>query len=64
MDSKKNQVNPADVFKELRLDEDLRTKLADLARVADASPGPPQGVTFISAQSDTLPPVREEKKNA
>jgi len=51
-------------FKQLGLDEELRIKLASLIPLGDAHREIKQEITFISAQSDTLPVLRKEKKNA
>lgn len=51
-------------FKLLGLDEELRKKLAGLTPIGDTHLGNKREVTFISAQSDTLPLSLKEKKDA
>lgn len=53
-----------DFFRQLKLNEEDRRKLADLARIGEVSRGATREATFISAQSDTLPLPGKEQDNA
>lgn len=54
----------SNLFGQLKLNEEDRLKLADLARIGELSRSATREATFISAQSDTLPLARKEKDNA
>jgi len=64
MNHEKEPAKHHDLFGQLKLSEEDRRKLADLARIGEISRGSTREATFISAQSDTLPLLRKEQDNA
>ena len=52
------------LFNELGLDEERRKKLAGLAHLSDLASDMSRPDTFLSSQSDTMPPKTPEEDDA
>lgn len=64
MNNGQEKTVPHDFFKQLNLSEEVRRRLAELGQMGGRAQEHNPRVTFIRAQSDTLPLPREEKNNA